>query len=145
MLLPRYPVRVSEDYLSYWFFSEGPKGRVAKGVRYILVGENLYNLGFGDMDEEGQEINDLSRSNNGDRNKILATVAFTALDFIQHYPGAVILVKGSTYARTRLYQMGINRHLAEISQKFKIKGFLGDRYVNFRSFDSYQSFLFQGK
>ena len=36
--------------------------------------ENVFNLAFGDINENG-EINDYTISDNGDRNKILATVA----------------------------------------------------------------------
>jgi hypothetical protein len=34
---PRYPVKTSDDYQMYRFFSEGPRGRISKGVIYSLI------------------------------------------------------------------------------------------------------------
>ena len=42
-----------EEYY-YEFFSEGPKGKIKKVVRYRLIEaypNKVYNLGFGDKDE----------------------------------------------------------------------------------------------
>jgi hypothetical protein len=36
------------------------------------------------------ELDDLSITNNGDREKILATVAATVLDFTDYQPGALV-------------------------------------------------------
>lgn len=80
MKYPRYPVIASDDY-TYDFFSEGPRGRIKKGIFYLQIEENFFNLAFGDWNKELQDLDDSSRSNNGDRDKILATVAYTALDF----------------------------------------------------------------
>ena len=73
--------------------------RNANGITY-------FNLGFGDQDESTGKINDLTISNNSDTDRILATVAATILEFTAHFPDAIVYVKGSTPARTRLYQMG---------------------------------------
>src|ERR1700720_1414211 len=81
MKYPKYPVETTDDYRLYLFFSEGTKGRIAKGITYSQIEGNFFNLGFGDWNEELQELDDSSRSNNGDRDKVLATVASTALDF----------------------------------------------------------------
>jgi len=116
---PRYPVKTSDDYQMYRFFSEGPRGRISKGVIYSLIEGNLFNLGFGNWNEKLQELDDTSRSNNGDRDKVLATVAFTALDFTSKFPDARIFAVGSTSARTRLYQMGIADNLLEINDNLK--------------------------
>jgi hypothetical protein len=105
MKYPKYPI-VANDPLSYEFYSEGPQGRIKKSVVYSHIEGNLYNLGFGDWNEELKGLDDSSRSNNGDRDKVLATVAYTALDFIGQFPDAQIFAEGSTSARTRLYQMG---------------------------------------
>jgi hypothetical protein len=63
-------------------------------------------------------VDDSIRSNNGDRDKVLATVAFTALDFTDEFPEALIVMEGSTSARTRLYQMGIGNNLLDNQRKF---------------------------
>jgi hypothetical protein len=55
-------------------------------VSYQRMANGLFNLAFGDWDDEGMKINDRTRSNNGDRQKILATVATTVLDFLHYHP-----------------------------------------------------------
>lgn len=100
------------------FLSEGPRGIIKKVVAYQKIRDNIYNLAFGDWDEKAQKPNDKARSNNGDRNKVLATVASTVISFIQYYPSAIVFAEGSTPAKTRLYQIGINHHWLEINQVF---------------------------
>jgi hypothetical protein len=62
----------------------------------------IYNLAFGDINVEG-EIDDLTISDNGDRNKILATVAKSVDEYTKRFPGRWIFFKGSTPERTRLH------------------------------------------
>ena len=40
-----------------------------------------YNVGFGDFDPKSGKINDLVVTDNKDREKVLATVVATAMDF----------------------------------------------------------------
>lgn len=142
---PRYPVAASDDNHTYLFFSEGPRGSIAKGVIYSPIEKDLFNLGFGDWNTELQELDDSSRSNNGDRDKILATVAFTALDFTSQFPNAQIFAEGSTSARTRLYQMGIADNLLEINNIFEMKGLFGDLWETFQRGKNYEAFLIRRK
>ena len=86
---PKYPIEASDKRFMYEFYSEGPRGRIKKTVIYSQIDGNLFNLGFGDWNEELQGLDDSSRSNNGDRNKILATVASTALLFTNQFPEAL--------------------------------------------------------
>lgn len=44
--------------------------------------EGVFNLAFGDYDENTKSINDLSVTNNGDSLKVLATVASTVYAFL---------------------------------------------------------------
>lgn len=141
MKLPKYPVTISTDYHTYVFFSEGPRGKIAKAVIYSQTDGNLFNLAFGDWNEELQDLDDFSRSNNGDRDKILSTVAFTVLDFIKVFPDARIYIEGSTPARTRLYQIGIAANLLEINENFKVYGLFNDNWELFRKDKPYNSFL----
>ena len=97
----------TEDLLMYYeFISEGPKGKIKKLVEYSATTiENVYNLAFGDYDEARNGINDISITNNGDSQKVLATVASTVYAFTGRYPNAWVHVTGSTNVRTRLYRM----------------------------------------
>jgi hypothetical protein len=59
MNLPKYPLVASDPFL-YHFYSEGPQGRIKKAVIYARIEDNLFNLAFGDWDEQLRRINDSS-------------------------------------------------------------------------------------
>ena len=104
--------------------------------------ENFYNLGFGDYDEEKQEVNDRVITNNGDSLKVLATVASTVYTFTGRHPDAHIFATGSTEVRTRLYQMGITNNLVEIQKDFHVHGMRQDEtFEEFVVGEDYIGFL----
>lgn len=123
MNVEKYPVIATPDYRRFEFLSEGPNGTIRKVVQYQRVGPTFFNLAFGDWDEERQALSDRARSNNEDRDKVLATVAFTMIEFMQYHPEATVLVRGSTPSRTRLYQMGIKANLPKASRLFAVEAF----------------------
>jgi len=145
MNYPKYPIVVNDDLLTYEFYSEGLRGRIKKSVIYTRIEGNLFNLGFGDWNEATQRLDDSSRTNNGDRDKVLATVAATAIDFTDKIQNARIFVEGSTLARTRLYQMGISYNLLEIKLKFEIQGFFINHWEVFQPGRNYDAFLIRRK
>ncbi len=145
MHLPKYRYKTNETFLDYEFTSEGPKGRIKKIVRFVPLNETLYNLGFGDLDEETGEINDTVVTDNKDSLKVLATVASTLFDFFSHYPDTVVLVMGSTPSRTRLYRMGITRNWHEISATFDVRGFMEGEWEPFAFRRNYEAFLVRVK
>lgn len=108
--------RVPDEYY-YEFYSEGPKDKIKKIVRYSLIQKALhtiYNLEFGDLDEQTQEVNDRIKTNNADHQKVLATVADTVMDFLNQHPKATIFAQGSTASRTKLYQINILEVISQI-------------------------------
>src|SRR6266496_2260219 len=145
MNLEKYSVVTDDDHTTYEFLSEGPKGTIKKIVFYQELEENIFNLAFGDWDEKEQRINDKVRSNNRDRDKVLATVALTVIDFIKHHPDAVLLARGSTPARTRLYQIGILENLDEIGQLFDLIGFTDGTWELFTEGKNYEEFALKVK
>jgi len=122
MNLERYETDQLNEF-GYRFYSEGPKGKFAIHVRLTLLGRKLYNLGFGVVEARSGHLNDLIEIRNGDRDKILGTVAAIVLEFMDDHPSAIIYATGSTAARTRLYQMGINRILPTLEQ-YQIVGLI---------------------
>lgn len=68
---------------------------------------------MGDIDESG-DINVFSKSNNGNMEAVLATVIKIITHFFKHYPDAKVYVKGSTPARTRLYQITAEQELKNV-------------------------------
>ena len=148
MNLLAYPfVKRPESYY-YEFYSEGPNGSIKKVVEYYRLQEleaEVFNLAFGDWDEDNHRINDLSISNNADREKVLATVAATVTDFTKDHPDAIIIATGSTLARTRLYQMGITKIWDDIKQQFEIQGYINDTWRPFQKGVNYSAFLLKAR
>lgn len=103
--------------MTYTFYSDGPKGRILKIVLYQLVSKDLYNLA-GDANGNQHEFDDFVRSDNGDIELVLATVASTLYNFSEHYNGALVVAKGSTHSRTRLYRRYLNTFLDTINKRF---------------------------
>lgn len=141
MQLEKYTVIADGHHRVYKFLSEGPKGIINKMVQYQLLGGNLYNLAFGDWDEAEQKFNDTVRSNNHDREKILLTVALTIIDFMKYYPHSVIFAQGATPAKTRLYQMAINKNWNEIRELFIVQGIINGNIEPFQPFMNYEGFV----
>ena len=141
MAQEKYITLTDNKHILYEFLSEGPRGSILKVVFYNKLEENLYNLSFGDWNDFLQMSDDKVRSNNHDRDKILATVASTVIDFIKHHPNAIILIKGSTPSRTRLYQIGISANWMEINNLFYIYGFCKGNWEAFEKGKNYQQFI----
>lgn len=145
MHLERYAVVLNSQHTVYDFLSEGPRGIIKKRVLYEEIGENIFNLGFGDWDENTRKLDDSVRSNNNDRDKILATVAATVIDFMCYHPNAIIFARGFTPSRTRLYQIGIHANFGEISKLFDIAGFREGKWEPFRKGRNYEMFSLEEK
>jgi hypothetical protein len=132
----------------YEFYSVGPKGRIKKVVeynRFTKLKTESYNLSFGDWNETENRFDDEVNTNNGDRNKVLATVAATVIDFMQHHSAATLFVAGSTPSRNRLYQIGIANAWDEINALFKIRGFIDGEWQLFQKGVNYSAFLLEYK
>ena len=100
----------------------------------------MYNLVFGDWHARSDKLDDQAITNNGDTQKVLATVAASVILFMSSHPHDCVFATGSTPSRTRLYQIGIRRHLMEISFNFEIRGFKQGDWEPFRPGRSYDAF-----
>jgi hypothetical protein len=118
-------------------------------VRYSRLntgGISYFNLAFGDLNETTGKIDDLAISNNQDRERILATVAATVLEFTNHFPNAMVYAKGSTPARTRLYQIGISANWTEIGTVLYVYGYEPNNgWESFQKNVKYEAFLVKRK
>ena len=96
MKSPRYDYQSEDLMLFYEFTSVGTKGNIKKIVEYSATSVlNVFNLAFGDYDEATNGINDGTITNNGDSQKVLATVASTVYAFTGKYPNAWVHATGS--------------------------------------------------
>jgi hypothetical protein len=137
-----YPVRYevyedlkrSSNEFEYRFTSVGPKGKIPVVIQFNqLDNPHEFNLAFGVM-VENDNIDDNSRINNGDRDKILASVIAAIDSFTAEHPDNVVYFKGSTESRTRLYQIAITLNLDELVEHFDIFGGLFDSYFYWEKF-----------
>ncbi len=142
---PQYKFQTNESFLDFEFESTGPNGRIKKVVRFTprnASGRTYFNLGFGDWNEVEGRIDDSSTSNNQDTQKVLATVAATVLEFTAVYPDMPVYARGSTPARTRLYQMGISANLAQIEPILEIYALKkGGDWEPFQTGTNYEAFM----
>jgi hypothetical protein len=142
MKLPRYELKAEKSLMVFEFISEGTKGQIPKLIKYSETNlKDMYNLAFGDKNPESGEIDDKTVSNNGDSEKVLATVVATVYAFSDKYPDSWIFATGSTKARTRLYRMGITRYIVEIKNDFEIFGLKDNEWEMFHKEVEYDAFL----
>ena len=73
--------------------------------------------------------------------KVLHTVAEAARSFMNFWPDAIIILRGSTASRTRLYQMGIAAFWEEIGLGFQVWGEFEEEWVPFKKGVNYSGFL----
>ncbi|MCU0470871.1 MAG: hypothetical protein MUF58_19985 [Arcicella sp.] len=142
----KYPLKASENYISFEFTSEGTNGTIHKKIIFTLIEQpNIWNLGFGDVNNLTGEIDDLIKSDNGDIDKVLATVAQSVITFTENHPESLVFAEGSTPIRTRLYRIGISQNFKEISETFLVWGLLNDEWQPFERNTDYKAFLVKRK
>lgn len=146
---PKYSLENNFDSTLFEFSSIGRKGVIKKVIRFSQTNHSLvYNLGFGDklIEGDGIFIDDKAISDNGDRDKILATIANAIFVFTAYYPERYIYFTGVTPARMRLYRIAISNNLKELSLRFSIFGIVEDKNsketaVVFSASGHYKGFL----
>jgi hypothetical protein len=138
----KYNTKAIPSLMEFEFISSGPNGKIIKVIQYTPTNiPNIYNLGFGDKNNNTGEISDSVTSNNGDREKVLSTVAFTTLEFLNKYPNYSVLAIGLTPARTRLYQIGIMKNLTEINEELSILGLNNDNWIPLKKGVNFDAFF----
>jgi len=147
MHLPHYDYIDEQAACEFSFVSEGTKGQIQKRVVYTPLPQNpeVINLAFGDIDQESGELSDTVNSNNGDRKKVLVTVAQTIHEYCNQYGNHYITASGSTPSRTRLYQMEISALQEEIEAEFNLWGLNQNQWQPFRKGINYEAFLVKRK
>jgi len=146
MIDERYIIEFGADFRVFEFDSEGSKGKIRKIIQHTEINlKNYFNLGFGDKNPKTNTIDDLLVTNNGDSQKVLATVAATLFVFTHHHPEASVIAIGNTLARTRLYRIGITNNLDAIEKDFKIYGLKNNNWYKFTKGVEYDAFLVKRK
>jgi hypothetical protein len=121
------------------------KEQFARLYYFSPLQNQTYNLAFGDKDPATGVLNDIVVSNNGDTDKVLATVVAALYAFFYNYPTAFVYATGSTASRTRLYRIGIMRFYEEMHRDFYLYGQIGDDFPDFEPGKEYSGFLAKRK
>lgn len=142
MSLEKYELTPRDNNRLFEFVSTGVNGDIKKKIRFRqMTALNIYNMEYGDAVVDSDEVDDMVVSNNGDTLKILRTVAQAVKVFLETYSSVIVYLTGSTKARTRLYQININRFLSEISTEFEAYGRSDREWKKFSRGVAYESFL----
>ena len=137
--------KYTDDFDTIDFLSIGRYGPLSKRITFTRTElENTYNLAFGDIDGN-DNIDDYKISDNGDRDKVLATIAYVVGLYTDKYPERWILFRGSNKERTRLYRMAIGLNLEELAEKFDIYGLTQAGIVKFSKNMEINAFLIRRK
>lgn len=146
MKLDRYQLKSGRNLTTFEFLSEGSKGKIIKLVQFQPMNlVNLYNLAFGDLDLLTGKIDDKVITDNGDSEKVLATVVAAVYAFTGQYSDVWVYATGSTVTRTRLYRMGINRYFDIVEEDFDIMGEEQSEWEWYEKGKDYQAFAVHRK
>jgi len=139
--LEKYKYTADKTFRVYSFVSNGPNGSIQKIAKFNEIGSNIYNFGFGDYDTKTGDISDTSVSNNQDTDIIMGTVGSIIYDFTNVFMDALIFIQGTNAARTRLYQININKHWTRIEPVFEVFGLKNQHWEAFKKLINYDAFL----
>jgi hypothetical protein len=146
MKLDKYQLKTGGNLTTFEFTSEGSKGKIIKLIQFQKMNlPNLYNLTFGDLNSLTGNLNDKVVTDNGDSEKVLATVVAAIYAFTGQYPDAWVYATGSTISRTRLYRIGINKYFEIVDSDFDIMGEQQSEWEWYEKGKDYQAFAVHRK
>ena len=119
MIEQPYPYNVLIPKTHYFFESIGEKS-VFKIVQFDLIDGNLWNLGFGDLNNG--LVDDSIITNNQDAHKVIRTVAKIAIDFLAEYPNYTLEITPVDEKRKRLYNGVFQKYFKDIVNKREATG-----------------------
>lgn len=73
--------------------------------------------------------------------KNISYLAQTVIDFVKQHPKAIVIARGSTASRTRLYQIGISQFWQEIERLFFVKGFRDNEWHPYERGENFEAFF----
>ena len=139
MIKQYYFYHSSKNKTRFFFESKGAQGNVIKVIEFRDLGNDRWNLGFGDW-KNGQ-IDGKIITNNRDTIKVISTVAKAAFDFINEYPNRIIVINPVDDKRKLLYNRVFQRNIKDIETLFVVTGFIekkGEIYISEKIYDSFE-------
>ena len=117
-----YPFQADDTRLYFDFLSVSPEKTIRKAVIFTpLSARKMFNLALVDVSPDGS-VCDKTISNNGDFEKVMATVFQCVARFFEYYPWADVHLQANTPARNRLYRIIISKELSQIKKYYEIYG-----------------------
>ncbi|SDF79562.1 hypothetical protein SAMN04487996_112218 [Dyadobacter soli] len=128
------------ERLTFWFKSMG-RASIVKAIMFRPTSEpDIYEIALGDLTSDG--LIDLEvRSDNGDMEEVLSTVAKALLFFLSDHLGAQVVIEASSDSRSRLYQMAIKRELENLGDCLAVHGFEGENPEVLQRGKNYKRFV----
>ncbi|MDR6808353.1 hypothetical protein J2Y45_005297 [Dyadobacter sp. BE34] len=141
MDLEFYPFYADDDRLYFDFLSVSPERTIRKAVIFTpLSAHEVFNLALVDVRPDGS-ICDKTISNNGDLEKVMATVFQCVAQFFESYPWADIYLQANTPARNRLYRIIISKELSRIKKYYEIYGTIDSVTETFEPGKEYHHYI----
>ncbi|KAA0989776.1 DUF6934 family protein [Dyadobacter aurulentus] len=137
----KYPVIANTENNRFEFQSIGKRGVFTKVVFITPLHLNVFNLSLVDYEDATHEYSDISITDNGDMNQVIATVIGLIGMFLNLNPGKSLYFEGSTASRTRLYQIIISKIYDPSSSELVVEGYKNGTWHYFEPNKNYDSFL----
>jgi len=135
-----YETEWYSECLMFWFTSTG-KESIIKVILFKLTEEfDVYEIALGDLNSDGSIDLD-ARSDNGDTEEVLSTVAKAVLFFLSDHIEAQVVIEASSDSRARLYQTAIKKEMTDLGNYLVIYGFENENPEILRSDKNYKKFV----
>ncbi len=141
---PFYPFTILDESHRFDFVSVGRERILKTIVFYQTDNPKFFTLTLANVLPDG-ELDISTKSNNGDMEKILATVLQTITIFLSNNPEVIVGFSGSSDTRTRLYQIAIAKEFGKAIERFNIWGLLENTLEPFRTGQIYTGFFISFK
>jgi hypothetical protein len=137
---PSYELTVLKEAHRFDFVSTGPINIIKSIVYFKTQDPYLVTLTLGNVLPDAK-LDVLTVNDNGDRDKILATVVRSIGIFLNIHPDHTVMFAGNTPARTRLYKMVISKELPRLADCYLVHGITESSIEVFNSGANYIGFL----
>lgn len=142
----RYKYSAENELMYFEFISTGPKGQVKKIIEFSETNvKDVYNLAFGDFDEQTQRISDRVVTNNGDSLKYLLQSLPRCMRSLPSGLRHGFLQREVPRCGQDCIEWGLTNNLSEISKDFHLYGLQEDQWVDFLLGEDYKAFLVKRK
>jgi len=113
-------------------------------IEFLEIFKETYNKSFC-IDAKSCEIDDKIVSDNGDMEKVLATVISIIYAFTEEFPDKWVYITGSSPTRTRLYRIIIMKYLSIVESDFTLRCWQNGEWKDFYPNINCQGFVLKRK